>query len=94
MATVTPVNSPSRLAASLFVALSLTATACGGDSTAETTDPGAGGSTATDTDPGDLETSDDVRRIEVLDVETGAPTTLADTVTGDRPVLLWFWAPH
>lgn len=93
---MTSVHSPTRLAASLFVALSLTATACGGDSPAETADPaaGAGGSTVADTDPGDLATSDDVRLIEVLEVDTGESTTLADTVTGDRPVLLWFWAPH
>lgn len=42
----------------------------------------------------DLVASDDVRLLEVLDVETGEATTIADTVTGDRPVLLWFWAPH
>lgn len=75
-----PVNSPVRVAASLFVALSLTAAACGGDSPAETGDLGT--------------TADDVRLIEVLEVDTGEPTTLADTVTGNRPVLLWFWAPH
>ena len=94
MATVTPVHSPTRLAASLFVALSLTATACGGDSPAVTAAPaaGAGGSTVADSD--DLATNDDVRLIEVLEVDTGEPTTLADTATGDRPVLLWFWAPH
>lgn len=49
---------------------------------------------AAETNIDDLEPSDDVRTLEVLDVKTGEPTTIADAVTGDRPVLLWFWAPH
>jgi hypothetical protein len=32
--------------------------------------------------------------LRVLDVNTGEPTTIAEVVDGDRPVLLWFWAPH
>lgn len=31
---------------------------------------------------------------EVLLVADGSVTTLADAVTGDRPLLIWFWAPH
>lgn len=42
----------------------------------------------------DLEETDNIRSCEVLDVRTGQPTSISDTVTGDRPVLLWFWAPH
>ena len=41
-----------------------------------------------------LASSDDVRLIEVLDVSTGNATSLAQAVDGDRPVLVWFWAPH
>jgi len=37
---------------------------------------------------------DDWRTSEVLDVTNGAITTLSDVVVGDRPVLVWFWAPH
>jgi hypothetical protein len=37
---------------------------------------------------------EDIRLLEVLDVDTGEPTTIAEVVDGDRPVLLWFWAPH
>jgi hypothetical protein len=78
------------------VVLSVAATACGGGSSADTADASAGSSAAAlaAANLGDLATSDDVRLIEVLDVDTGETTTLADTVTGDRPVLLWFWAPH
>lgn len=64
--------------------------------------PGAGDGTMptddaqsnADANEGSLQESDDIRSYEVLDVATGNPTTLNDTVTGDRPVLLWFWAPH
>ncbi|MEZ5247504.1 MAG: hypothetical protein R2707_20615 [Acidimicrobiales bacterium] len=80
----------------LFVTVALTATACGSDPAAETTDA-ASGTSATAVAEGNAETlatNDDVRLIEVLEVDTGEITTLTDTVTGDRPVLLWFWAPH
>lgn len=42
----------------------------------------------------DLQRSDDVFLTEVLDVATGDATSLAQAVDGDRPVLIWFWAPH
>ena len=41
-----------------------------------------------------LMTSDDVRDIEVVSVYDGSVTSLREVVTGDRPVLVWFWAPH
>lgn len=41
-----------------------------------------------------LQGSDDARDIEVLSVVDGSISTLRDAVAGDRPVLLWFWAPH
>jgi hypothetical protein len=41
-----------------------------------------------------LQTSDDVRDIEVVSVYDGSITSLREVVTGDRPVLVWFWAPH
>lgn len=41
-----------------------------------------------------LQPSDDARDVEVLSVTDGSITSLRDAVDGDRPVLLWFWAPH
>ncbi len=41
-----------------------------------------------------LAASDDVRDIEVVSVFDGSVTTLREVATGDRPVLVWFWAPH
>lgn len=41
-----------------------------------------------------LQTADDARDIELLSVSDGSVATLREAVDGDRPVLLWFWAPH
>ena len=41
-----------------------------------------------------LEASDDARAQQVLDVFDGSISSLRDAVDGDRPVLIWFWAPH
>lgn len=49
---------------------------------------------AADANLANLQTSDDVRDIEVLSVTSGEITSLRSVVTGDRPVLVWFWAPH
>ena len=41
-----------------------------------------------------LALSGDLSQTELLDTRTGEITTLSEVVTGDRPVLLWYWAPH
>lgn len=41
-----------------------------------------------------LETGETVFDVEVLSVADGSVSSLRETVTGDRPVLVWFWAPH
>ncbi len=84
-------------------------TACGaGNSAATETSPGGDGAAADDLEPAAdispaeaaerntplLATPDDVRDVEVLSVADGSITTLRAAVDGDRPVLLWFWAPH
>ncbi len=32
--------------------------------------------------------------VDVLDVATGETVNFASLIPADRPVLLWFWAPH
>ena len=82
-------RSPTRAVALALISLfALVASACGGETSTETHDA------VEEPDIEDLAGNADVRLIEVLDVDTGEPTTLSATVTGDRPVLLWFWAPH
>ncbi len=72
----------------LIAVLALLASACGeSGSSADTTAPLSEPAT-------DLTANADIRLTEILDVRSGDATTLADTATGDRPVLLWFWAPH
>ena len=41
-----------------------------------------------------LAATDNVLDTEVLVVADGSITTLAAAATGDRPLLVWFWAPH
>jgi hypothetical protein len=84
-------------------------TACGaGNSAATDTTPGGDGAAAdhlepaADVSPAEaaerntplLSTPDDVRDVEVLSVADGSITTLRAAIDRDRPVLLWFWAPH
>jgi hypothetical protein len=92
---------PAATVVALFASLALVASACGsgGDETSSTpassvseTDTSTAAANAAANTP-ILASNDDVRLIEVLDVRTGEIATLADTVDGDRPVLIWFWAP-
>jgi hypothetical protein len=41
-----------------------------------------------------LVVADDPTATEVLVVADGSVTTISRAATGDRPLLLWFWAPH
>ncbi len=98
---MTTMRFAARSSAALFALLALVASACGGGSSTDAGAPAEAGSTAADSaavaaagNIDILEPNDDVRLLEVLDVTNGEPTTLASTVDGDRPVLLWFWAPH
>lgn len=82
-----PHSNPRRAriaAGALVVSGLLGLTGCGSDAVA---------SVAADNETA-LEQSSDVRDFEVLSVYDGSITTLRDTVVGDRPVLVWFWAPH
>ena len=89
--------------ASCALAAGLVLSACGGGDEPTTvgasaaTADGAAGSNAAETAAANsdaLQSTDDGRTTEVLDIADGSITTLQQAVTGDRPVLLWFWAPH
>lgn len=88
-------------AVATVVGLALLASACGGAST-ETGGAASSGTangtpdaaSTAEVNQANLATSDDVRDIEVLSVDDGSISSLRDAVDGDRPVLLWFWAPH
>ena len=36
----------------------------------------------------------DLPSVEIIDVATGATVNLAGFAPSDRPLVLWFWAPH
>ena len=38
--------------------------------------------------------SADVPDLELIDVASGSNVRLVSLVTGDTPLLLWFWVPH
>lgn len=88
----------------LAAAFALTLAACGGAAQETTSTSGIDDATGASPDiniedvaeaniPG-LQTSDDPLDVEVLSVVDGSVSSLREAVTGDRPVLLWFWAPH
>ena len=77
-----------------IVGLGLLASACASEGSApQTAEAEAAGSAAAD-NIDDLAQSDNVLDIEVLDVADGSISSLRAAVDGDRPVLLWFYAPH
>ena len=62
----------------------------GGDQSAS---EGAGGEGAS-ANGAAVAVSADVPDLEMVDVASGSSVRLASLVTGDKPLLLWFWAPH
>jgi len=89
-------------------ALALGLTACGGGSavtaagdapaepvSSENVAPGElGAEAAAEANLPLLQPAEEVVDFEVLDVSDGSISTLRDEVSGDRPVLLWFFSPH
>ena len=71
-------------------ALALVATACGGGGTEA--DPLA--VAAAEANESQLQVAGDIATTELLDARTGEITSLSQVVTGDRAVLVWYWAPH
>lgn len=84
----------------LLLGVMITVASCGGSSAVESaTDPGSDASTPSAADlaeqnTGLLTVSEDPLDTEVLSVTDGSVASLRAVVDGDRPVLLWFYAPH
>lgn len=75
--------------------IGLLASACGGgEGSAPDTAEAAAAGEAAEANQDELQQADDLRDIEVLDVSDGSIASLRSAVDGDRPVLLWFYAPH
>ena len=74
----------------MIAALALFVAACGGGGLSEQQQAAVA---AAETNAAALQLTSDFSRSEVLDGHTGQITSLAEVVTGDRPVLMWYWAP-
>jgi len=86
-----PNHNVTRKLVLMFASLALFATACGGGVTSE---EAAAAEAAAAENASLLEYTESVDTSQVLTVADGSITTLSEVVTGDRPVLLWYWAPH
>ncbi len=85
-------------------AFALILAACGGSAEVESTaaadagveeiDATALAEDAAATNAPNLQSAESVFDVEVLTVADGSVASLRDVVTGDRPVLVWFYAPH
>ena len=73
--------------------LGLAAAACGSGDASTATESA---STATDTAAADSPASaaGDVPDLDMVSVYTGETVNLQSLVSGQTPLLLWFWAPH
>ena len=74
----------------IVAALMLFATACGGGGSAA--DPAA--VSEADANLAQLQLDGDIASTQLLNAATGEISSLGDVVTGDRAVLVWYWAPH
>ena len=85
--------------AALAVVLALGAAACGDSSTpTASTSPATTPTQAPAAEQGPASEApvpeSDLPSVEVVNVGTGASVSLAGFAPSDRPLVLWFWAPH
>ena len=87
----------------LAVALVLSATACGsGDNNPESSSPAQTQAPALTAAPAQTQAPEstapaptsDLPSVEMVNVTNGATVNLASFAPSDRPIVLWFWAPH
>ena len=45
-------------------------------------------------EPETVQVDEDVPDVEMIDLSTGATVNLRSLVTGDKPLLFWFWSPY
>lgn len=78
----------------LMLGVGLVASACGATSNVPDSPAAQAASDAASANIDDLAQSESGADIELLNVADGSVSTLRNAIAGDRPVLLWFWAPH
>lgn len=76
-------------------AVALLATACGAaEGGGLSTEQSSAAIEAAAANQPQLQLTDRVDTTQLLDTADGSIRDLGEVVTGDRPVLLWYWAPH
>ncbi len=75
------------------VAVALIAAACGSDDAETVTAPVAAEAGAAVSDAS-VAAAGDMPDLDMVSVHTGETVNLQSLVSGDAPLLLWFWAPH
>ena len=76
----------------VVVALTLVATACSGGRASSDQDLAT--RAIAEQNEADLTLTDDIATTGLLAGQSGEITNLAEVVTGDRSVLVWYWAPN
>ena len=77
----------------IVASLALFATACGGGG-GPSSEESSAAEAAASSNEATLVLTSDVASTQLLDIANGNIAQLSDVVTGDRPVLLWYWAPN
>lgn len=75
----------------ICAALALAATACAGGGQSGEASNAAEAAAATN--EAQLQRTDGLLTTQFLDTADGSIADLSEVITGDRPVLLWYWAP-
>ena len=77
----------------LACAVILACAACGADDVATTAEPASPGTDAVASDA-PASAAGDVPDLDMVSVHSGEAVNLQSLVSGETPLLLWFWAPH
>ena len=88
------IRSGSRSLLVIIAALALFATACGGAGGGSSSAERDAALAAGEVNEPQLQLTADLATTQVLHTADGTATSLSEVVTGDRAVLLWYWAPH
>jgi len=76
----------------IVASLALFATACGGGG--PSSEQSSAAAEAASSNEATLVLTSDVASTQLLNIANGTISQLSDVVTGDRPVLLWYWSPN
>lgn len=83
-----------RFLAVAVLAVAAAAAACAGTESAPVATAPADPPPAPESPPAETAGANDLPAVKVVDVVSGESLVLSSLAPADRPILLWFWAPH